>query len=248
MFAFIIYWKYTDSMELYAELERRLVSGRGRTVISVTGGGGKTTLLRLFGRYLSRRGYSVLITTTTKIQSPDTFDYGVKKAFTEYREIRDYEVEPSDFVFYAERHPSLPKMIAPKIGALEDISKRFDVTLIEADGSRHLPLKIHTERDPVILPGTNAFIGIFNTSCIGRKAGDVTFGLEGDMRHVDTDFLKWYFNTGEGALKGWNRKDPGVMIFNGADDVAVPEGLLDFDRDIEVIVASEERNEIYSVL
>ena len=235
-------------MELYAELEERLVKRNGRSIISVTGGGGKTTLLRLFGRYLSERGYSVLITTTTKIQSPDTIDYGVKKAITRYEDIRDYKVEDSDFVFYAERHPSLPKMISPDLEILSGLVKRFDVTLIEADGSRHLPLKIHSERDPVILPETNGFIGIFNTCCIGRKAGDVTFGLECDERYVDIAFLKWYFNTGEGALKGWNRKDPGVMIFNGADEVPVPEGLLDFDRDIDVIVASEERDEIYSVL
>ena len=235
-------------MKLYRELEERLLKGRGRSVISVTGGGGKTTLLRLFGRYLSEKGYSVLITTTTKIQSPDTFDYGVKRAFTKYEDIASYEVQEGDFVFYAERHETLPKMVSPELGKLSELTGRFDVTLIEADGSRHLPLKIHTERDPVILPETTAFIGIFNTSCIGRKAEDVTFGLECDGRYVDTAFLKWYFNIGEGALKGWNRGNPGVMIFNGADSVPVPDGLLDFNKDIDVLVASEERDEIYTVL
>ena len=235
-------------MKLYPELEERLVRREGRSVISVTGGGGKTTLLRLFGRYLSDKGYSVLITTTTKIQSPDTFDYGVKRAFTSYEDIMDYEVKKADFVFYAERHPSLAKMISPDLDRLSELISRFDVTLIEADGSRHLPLKIHTVRDPVMLPETTAFVGILNTCCIGRKAGDVAFGLEGDGRYVDTAFLKWYFNTGEGALKGWNEDMPGVMIFNGADSVAVPDGLLDFDRRIDVLAASEERDEIYSVL
>ena len=235
-------------MKLYKELEERLLKGRGRCVVSVTGGGGKTTLLRLFGRYLSDRGYSVLITTTTKIQSPDTFDYGVKRAFTKYEDIESYEVKKGDFIFYAERHESLPKMVSPELGKLSEITRRFDVTLIEADGSRHLPLKIHTERDPVILAETNAFIGIFNTSCIGKKADEVTFGLECDERYVDTAFLKWYFNKGEGALKGWSPEMPGVMIFNGADSIPVPEGLLDFEKDIDVLVASEERDEIYSVL
>ena len=235
-------------MKLYPELEERLVRREGRSVISVTGGGGKTTLLRLFGRYLSDKGYSVLITTTTKIQSPDTFDYGVKRAFTRYEDIRDYEVKNADFVFYAERHPSLPKMISPDLDRLSELTSRFDVTLIEADGSRHLPLKIHTDQDPVMLPETTAFVGILNTGCIGRKAGDVAFGLEGDGRYVDTAFLKWYFNTGEGALKGWNEDMPGVMIFNGADSIEVPDGLLDFDRKIDVLAASEERDEIYSVL
>ena len=63
-------------MKLTDELYELTHCDEGRDVIAVTGGGGKTTLLSLYGRYLAERGLSVMITTTTKVQSPTFHDYG----------------------------------------------------------------------------------------------------------------------------------------------------------------------------
>ena len=42
------------------------LGGQGRELVSLVGGGGKTTLLRALGRFLSRSG-TTLLTTTTKV-------------------------------------------------------------------------------------------------------------------------------------------------------------------------------------
>ena len=44
--------------------------GQGRELVSLVGGGGKTTLLRTLGRFLSRSG-TALLTTTTKVAPND---------------------------------------------------------------------------------------------------------------------------------------------------------------------------------
>ena len=40
------------------------LGGQGRELVSLVGGGGKTTLLRALGRFLSRSGTTLLTTTT----------------------------------------------------------------------------------------------------------------------------------------------------------------------------------------
>ena len=46
------------------------LGGQGRELVSLVGGGGKTTLLRALGRFLSRSGMT-LLTTTTKVAPND---------------------------------------------------------------------------------------------------------------------------------------------------------------------------------
>ena len=66
--------------KLWSKLEKTLVNN-GKAFISVTGGGGKTTFLVSFSSYLKSLGYSVLITTSTKLASPFSFDYKVDGIF-----------------------------------------------------------------------------------------------------------------------------------------------------------------------
>ncbi|MGN0830508.1 MAG: hypothetical protein ACI4NI_04355, partial [Candidatus Ornithospirochaeta sp.] len=60
--------------KLWETLESILIDN-SRGFISVNGGGGKTTFLVSFSAYLKNKGYSVLITTSTKLASPYSFNY-----------------------------------------------------------------------------------------------------------------------------------------------------------------------------
>ena len=53
-----------------------------------------------------------------------------------------------------------------------------DVVLIEADGAKHLPLKIPAAHEPVIRPETTQVLGVAGLSCIGKPFGEVCFRAE----------------------------------------------------------------------
>ena len=54
---------------------------------------------------------------------------------------------------------------------MKQLLDRFDVILVEADGSKRLPLKVPSETEPVLLPQTGLVI-----ACAGLSAGGKTFG------------------------------------------------------------------------
>ena len=127
-------------------------------VVSITGAGGKTSTLKALGQYCREKGLSVLLTTTTKIQSPKTFDYDADYAFTDEGDALLHEPEKGQSVFYAQRALMDPKkLVSPRLDVLSLLIKRYDVTIIEADGAKGLPLKYHSDRDPVIVDETTAW-------------------------------------------------------------------------------------------
>lgn len=201
-------------MKLYPELEKRLVRG-SHNVISITGGGGKTSLLTEFGYYLRSCGYSVLLTTTTKIASPKNHDYRVDDIFCD-ESILSYKPQKKQSVLYADRSIDIKKWCSPRIEVLAILADRFDVTLIEADGSRGLPIKYHTDRDPVIPDFTDSVIGIMGIWGIEKKAYEVAFGDDRDLV-VDKNYVDSYLRDSEGLTKGMSERTHNAIIFNGVD-------------------------------
>ena len=68
-------------MDLYEVLSRKACTEK--TFISITGGGGKTTLMTEFASYLRSSGKRVLMTTSTKIMSPYKHDYKADRIFSD---------------------------------------------------------------------------------------------------------------------------------------------------------------------
>ena len=132
-----------------------------RGVICAVGGGGKTSLLNRLAEELSARG-RVLRLTTTHIVAPSTglvllspTPEALSKAF-----------EQSPLVTVGEdngdgrlRVPACP---------LEPLEALADYVLIEADGSRQLPVKAAAGHEPA-LPGNEALvIAVAGMSALGR--------------------------------------------------------------------------------
>ena len=71
--------KFPDMDNLYANILSCLSSSE-KGVVALTGGGGKTTFMISFSSFLKKQGKSVLMTTTTKIESPRYRDYGAARS------------------------------------------------------------------------------------------------------------------------------------------------------------------------
>ncbi len=217
--------------------------------ISITGGGGKTTLLSLLGRRCAENGKSVLLTTTTKVASPYLHDYDADRIF-EDESVLGYAAEKGKVCFYAEHHTlDMKKWIAPREDVLSILASRFDVVLAEADGSKGLPLKIHTERDPVINKSTTALVAIMGLWGIGKKAYSEAFGEDRDIM-IDKAYLQWYLKCPEGLSKGFSADN--IILFNGAEAVSEETvqmlSSLDYPEHTRVFAVSEKEDRIYGTI
>lgn len=210
-------------------------------VVSITGAGGKTSTLKALGQYYRKKGLSVLLTTTTKIQSPKTFDYDADYAFTDEGDALQHEPEKGQSVFYAQRALMDPKkLVSPRPDVLSLLIKRYDVTIIEADGAKGLPLKYHSDRDPVIVDETTAVLAIMGASSYGDTVDNSCFGCE-SIAPVDMKFINYLIKDDQGALKGMRERS--LLFINQADEKTLP--LDEIICPVPLIMGSLKEDRIY---
>lgn len=234
-------------MELYDELSRFIDK---KSLIAITGGGGKTTLMENLGEALKNKGYSVLITTSTKVASPVFHDYKVDHIYSD-SSVFSHEIKKGESVFYADRSYDSKKWVSPQLRDLEVLATLYDVVLYEADGSRGLPLKYHSERDPVILSGSDIIIGVMGLWGIGHRAYEMCFG-DGSDEIIDRSYIEKYLYAKEGLCKGMDNAKCRIFLFNGAESASKEQ--LDVIDTIEIkdgyigYLASEKENKLYGTL
>jgi len=145
---------------------------RDREVISLVGGGGKTSLMFALGRELSPRLKGVILTTTTKIWEPTTSpDVGLFLS-DRISEIKKWILKS------LEAHPCL--LVATgrlESGKLQGIAARWveeihslpgvSVIIVEADGAAGRPFKAPREGEPVLPPDTTLLVPIMGIDVLG---------------------------------------------------------------------------------
>ena len=139
-------------------------------ILAFVGSGGKTTLIKQMAEQFRRQGKSVLITTTTHMLiEPDTL-------LTDDAAVIRKALNQKGFAMAG--IPDGKKIKALSWETYEAVSKYADVVLVEADGSRQLPLKHPCAGEPVIPENTDEIIVVCGLHAIGRKAKDVCHRLE----------------------------------------------------------------------
>ena len=113
-------------------------------VTALIGGGGKTTLLRTLAEELSQNA-RVIVATSTKMLVPDWCPAVLEPSVG----LVAAALECSPCVCVGSIHAKTGKLDAPYVG-FSNLSKAADYVLVEADGSRGLPLKAHAGHEPVI--------------------------------------------------------------------------------------------------
>lgn len=140
-------------------------------VLSIVGAGGKTSLMFTLAEEL-RTSNKVLVTTTTKIYSPERSAYDFICIGEENCSIYDDYNENGIYV-YGNFIDGTDKLSALNKDFLDKKFKHFDYSIIEADGSKRKPIKGWREDEPVICKNTTKTIGILDITCIGKIVNDV---------------------------------------------------------------------------
>lgn len=191
------------------------------SVISIAGGGGKTSTMFALGELL--RGQKVLLTTTTKILRPPLSEkYEIVES--------DYELKLCDkkkpvvFGIPSEEYPG--KLTGCSLDQLDGFKDLFDFMIIESDGSAGRPIKAPASHEPVIFPLTELYIGVIGLDCLGKKGDDNTVhrpelfaGVRGKEKEepITKEDLILLINHREGLFKNASDDCRKVVLLNKAD-------------------------------
>ena len=137
-------------------------------IAAFTGGGGKTSLIYYLAEKFAGEGKKVIVTTTTHMAWEPERPFADAEDAAGIRQLLDQY----GYVTAAYHKAGQPKISGPDREILEKLSGFCDVLLVEADGSKRLPLKVPAQWEPVIPETADIVVGVIGLDCLGRKISD----------------------------------------------------------------------------
>ncbi|WP_293673616.1 selenium cofactor biosynthesis protein YqeC [uncultured Parolsenella sp.] len=155
-------------------------------LVAAIGSGGKTTLLRSLAAELRERGARVVLATTTHFMPFDGVETvsSSNKAEVEAILVRDGIVCAAA---PAAGRAGAAGKLGPSPIALDELRLLADMVLVEADGSKRLPLKLHESHEPVVPAGANAVACVLGASGFGQPLATACHRAElaGELLGID---------------------------------------------------------------
>ena len=138
-------------------------------IIAVAGSGGKTTLIKKLAERYRSEGKTVLVTTTTHMFiEEDTL-------LTDDAPAIIHAIKENGYVMAG--IPEGEKIKALSEETFDAVCTYADVVLVEADGSKRLPLKYPNATEPVIPKHTDEIIVVWGPHGLGKPAREVCHRL-----------------------------------------------------------------------
>jgi probable selenium-dependent hydroxylase accessory protein YqeC len=134
--------------------------------ICLVGAGGKTTLLYALADEFAKSGKKTAAATTTHIEIPTG-----RRWAESLKEARQF-LKKGGYAILG-KEAAEDKLSYVGDAEYARLYEYFDVLIFEADGAKHLPLKVPAAHEPVILPQADLVIGVMGLDCVGRKIGKV---------------------------------------------------------------------------
>ena len=153
-----------------------------RELVSLVGGGGKSTVMFSLGHEYAAAGKRVIMTTTTKMGR----EQAVAAPTVCWSADTACAVEaldgPGPVMLLADGDDH--KVTGPAPDAVDRIftGSGADYVIVEADGSWQRPLKAPAAHEPVIPRATTTVVILMGASAVGRPLQDVTHRVEQAMR------------------------------------------------------------------
>ena len=131
-----------------------------RGITALIGGGGKTSTMFALAEELKSSG-SVIVCTSTRILRPAQYPF---------YELLDRRPDPGEVVTVGSVDGQ--KLATPK-QPFSELVGLADYVLVEADGSKQLPLKAHAPHEPVIPQETRTVLAVVGIDAIGQPIRSV---------------------------------------------------------------------------
>lgn len=144
-------------------------------VIAYVGAGGKTSSILEEALRLQMKQKRLVVTTTTHMRRPQRIPEGTDQ-LTETMEEAACRLDRGEVVWYG--HPAGERRFAgPSPEEWEALCGMADYILVEADGSKRLPVKIPAAHEPVIPAHTNQIRVVMGMSGLGKPLNEVCHRL-----------------------------------------------------------------------
>jgi probable selenium-dependent hydroxylase accessory protein YqeC len=191
-------------------------------IISLVGAGGKTTLMFLMAKYCTDNGMKVLVSTTTHIMKPTDGSYvdnDIDKARTLWNN--------GNYVTVGLDAPN-GKISMLHQTKLDEFINEADITFLEADGSKHMPIKVPAENEPVIIDRSDIVIAVCGMTCLGKPLKDVCFRLnnaeailgKSSTENIDVSDIAKILTSENGSRKNVANRDY-YMVLNQCDNETI---------------------------
>ena len=141
-----------------------------KCVIAVVGSGGKTTYIKKETEKYRAQGLKVFVTTSTHMAIEE--DTMVSDNADEIIQVMKEKGYVMAGVRHGEKIRELSKETYMKVCA------HADIVLIEADGSKHMPIKFPAEHEPVIYENVTEIVVVCGLHALGKLLKDVAHRLE----------------------------------------------------------------------
>lgn len=141
-----------------------------KKIIAVVGSGGKTTYIKKKAKEYLEQGKKVFVTTTTHMMKESvTVASDDVDEILKVLEEKQYVMAGRD---YGEKIQSLAEDTYKKV------CEYADAVLVEADGSKHMPIKFPAEHEPVIPENVTQIVVICGLHALGKPLSKVAHRLE----------------------------------------------------------------------
>ncbi len=155
-------------------------------LISVVGGGGKTSLIQWLAEYYAEQGKRVVVAPSTKICADDVTPIVLASEHADLVQATRQCLQQNVIVtLCAEADSENNKYKGLDVSIISHLKQLqvADIILCEADGARHKPLKAPNAQEPVIVPQTDVYVGVVGLDALYKP-------LQADYVHRTEIFSK----------------------------------------------------------
>ncbi|MBI9098473.1 MAG: putative selenium-dependent hydroxylase accessory protein YqeC [Spirochaetaceae bacterium] len=225
------------------KLSRLLLKNEEKQIISITGGGGKTSTLFTLARELAN--FRVLLTTTTKILLPESsglYDIVIEKNNERLLQLICSKPHKNHIVcgITSEKYPE--KLTGCSESFLNEVKEFYDYILIEADGSAGKPIKAPAEHEPAVSQYSTMYIGVIGMDCLEKNGSSenvhrpelfskIRNKRESELISVD-DIIR-LVNSPVGLFKGSSESGRKILLLNKGELLSESIGISMVDRIVE---------------
>lgn len=204
-----------------------LISDQSFRVISIVGGGGKSTFILKISNHLKNLHINSIVTTTTKMWLWQVLEMGPVYELKELCRLWQRKKGPLE-----EHFSVVGSLVGEKVTGIgpEEVEKLRGSfpqhkILVESDGAKGMSLKAHALHEPVVPPVTELLVGVIGLDCLYKKVKEVVFrveefvGLHNITKDaiVDLRLLENHINHPIGLFKGAPKGCIKMVLFNKLD-------------------------------
>ena len=158
-----------------------------RELISLVGGGGKSTMLFGLGDELSAAGNRVILTTTTKMGRYQTTALETICGSDETECVNDALDKPGPVMLLTGGDDHKVTGPPPEVVDRLFVTSNADYIIVEADGSHGRPLKAPASHEPVVPSLSTTVVILMGVGAVGQRLGEVTHRIEEATRFTGLD-------------------------------------------------------------